>query len=116
MAFSLFGRVYIAIENGGNLIEKLLVEIVMNRLLKTNFRFLLTRARQNCRLDAYICAFLCVSSCCVLVYMLKYVYQYGIEKKFSYDETEISIYIEYSYKEKLAIGESGFISCGYFTK
>ena len=57
-----FGRVYIAMENGRNLTEKFWEEIIMNRQLKKDFRFLLTKVTQNCRLCDVMqfCVFLCV--------------------------------------------------------
>ena len=46
-----FGRVYIAMENDGrNFTENFWEEIIMSRKLKTDFRFPLTKATQNCRL------------------------------------------------------------------
>ena len=84
LAISWFGRIYIAMENGRNLTEKFWEEIIMNRKLKTDFRFLLTKATQNC---IFMCAFLCVcNSCCVLVYVLTYVYECFIGTEFSYNE------------------------------
>ena len=47
LATSWFGRIYIAMENGRNLTVKFWEEIIMNRKLKTDFRFLLAEVTQN---------------------------------------------------------------------
>ena len=62
-----------------------------------------------------VCAFcVSVSSCCILVYMLTYVYECFTGKKFSYNENEnFSICLfEYSYKEKLTIWEKWLYQFG----
>ena len=48
LAISWFGGAYIAMENGRNLTEKFWEEIIMNRQLNRDFRFLLTETRQTC--------------------------------------------------------------------
>ena len=70
-------------ENGRDLTEKFWEEIIMNRKLKTDFRFLLTKATQTVDCDAmHFCVFLCVSNFrCVLVCMLTY--ECFIGKEFS---------------------------------
>ena len=61
LAISWFGRVYIAMEKGRNLTEKFWEEITINRLLKTDFRFLLIKKYRNIDCDAiHCCAVLCV--------------------------------------------------------
>ena len=84
-----------------NLTEKFWEEIIMNRKLKTDFRFLLTKATQNCRLGCH--AFYCVLCVCKLLLCIcvlanilasiyihthtyRYIYECFIEKEFSHNE------------------------------
>ena len=51
---------------------------------------------------------------CVLVYLLTFVYGCFIGKEFSCENGKTLIYIEYSYKEKLTIGENWLYQLGVF--
>ena len=53
-----------------------------------------------------------VSSCCIFVYMLTYVYECFIGKKSAIMRTKFSIYIENSYKGKLTIWEKWLYQLG----
>ena len=93
-----------AMENGRNLTEKFLDELIMNRQLKKYFRILGRKKDRTVVCDAiYFCV--SVSSCYVLVHMLTSVHECFIGKEYTYYKNGKSEYIEFSYKEKLTIGE-----------